>query len=148
MKTPSSELPEVSSENAKIIIVLPYFNDGLGQRLLEKTQDTLLENKVKKENIELIRVAGALEMPYACQKAIKDKSPDVVIALGIVIRGETTHYELVTETSHQGLMQVQLQEETPIVFGILSCENVKQAEARIEEKSVEFAKTALIQTTL
>ncbi|MEK7673393.1 MAG: 6,7-dimethyl-8-ribityllumazine synthase [Patescibacteria group bacterium] len=135
----------------KIAIILPYFNDEMGMELFENTKKTLLENGVPQKNINLIRVAGALEIPFACKKALA-KKPQAIIALGIVIRGETSHYELVTENCYQGLMQLQLTQTTPMIFGIQTCENIKQAQARITEKGLnkgkEAALSALLQTTL
>lgn len=131
----------------KIAIVLPYFNESLGLELLENTIAELKNHKVS--DIEIVRVAGTLEIPYACQKTIQDRNPDAIIALGIIIRGETSHYELVTETSHQGLMNIQLKHNTPIIFGLLGCENLKQAKARVSKdglnKGKDAAQAALIQ---
>ncbi len=152
MKTHKSKEVKINGSKLKIAIVLPYFNENIGLELLKNVKAELLKNLVKEKNIILIRVAGALELPFACQKVIKKKKPDAVIALGVVIRGETTHYDLVTETTHQGLMQVQLEEKTPIIFGILACENLKQAKTRASAKGLnkgkEAAQSALIQATL
>ena len=142
---------KIDGSNLKIIIILPYFNESMGNELLKNTKDELLENNVKEESIKIVRVAGALEIPYAAKKIINRDKPDAVIALGIVIRGETTHYDLVTEESHRGIMKVQLDTETPISFGILGCENIAQAKERIDKnklnKGKDAALAALIQTT-
>ena len=73
--------------------------------------------------------------------------PDAIIALGVVIRGETSHFELVTNTTYQGLMRIQLDTGIPISFGILACENIGQAKKRIN-KGREAAQAALLQTLL
>lgn len=152
MKTHKSKEIKMDGSKLKIAIILPYFNENIGLELFKNSKAELLKNQVKEKNISLIRVAGALELPFACQKVIKKQKPDAVIALGIVIRGETTHYDLVTETTYQGLMQVQLTEKVPIIFGVLACENIKQAKKRASEKALnkgkEAATSALIQALI
>lgn len=142
---------KVDGKKLKISVVLPYFNEELGLELFENVKKELIRNNVSEKNITLSRVAGALELPFACKK-IALKKPDAIIALSIVIRGETSHYDLVTETAHQGLMKVQLEEVIPIIFGILACENLKQVKDRISSKGLdkgkEFAQAALIQTLI
>ena len=142
---------KVDGKKLKIAVVLPYFNEELGLELFKNVKKELIKNNVSEKNITLSRVAGALGLPFACKK-ISLKKPDAIIALGIVIRGETSHYDLVTETAHQGLMKVQLEEVIPIIFGILACENLKQVKDRISSKGLdkgkEFAQAALIQTLI
>lgn len=142
---------KIDGRKLKISIILPYFNEELGLELFENTKIELLKNGVQEKNISLTRVAGALELPFACKK-IALKKPDAIIALGIVIRGETSHYDLVTETTHLGLMKVQLKELVPVIFGILACENLKQVKDRVSAKGLnkgkEFAQAALIQTLI
>ena len=142
---------KIDGKKLKIAVILPFFNEELGLELFENVKKELLSNNVQEKNINLTRVAGALEIPFACKK-LAMKKPDAIIALGIVIRGETSHYDLVTETAHQGLMKIQLEEITPIIFGILACENLKQVKERISSKGLdkgkEFAQAALIQTLI
>ena len=119
--------------------------------LYENTLEELLDNGVKAKNIKLIRVPGALELPFAAQKIIKSK-PNVVIALGAVIKGETNHYDFVCAETFRGLMKVQLKTETPIIFGVLTCEKVKQAKDRASKKGLNkgksFALAAIMQAKL
>lgn len=83
---------------------------------------------------------------------METEKPDAVIALGVIIRGKTTHYELVTETTFKGIMKIQLQTSTPIAFGILACENEEQAKERADKnklnKGKEAALAALLQTKI
>ncbi len=143
---------KIDGSNLNIVIILPFFNEKLGLELLENTKKELLNNNVKEENIRVIRVAGSLEIPLACKKIIIKEKPDAIIALGVIIRGETSHYDLVTKESYRGIMQVQLETGTPISFGILGCENLDQAKERISKdklnKGKDAAIAALIQTTL
>ena len=142
----------VNGSQLKITIILPFFNEKLGLELLENCKEELLNNNVKEENIQVIRVAGSLEIPLASKKIIVKEKPDAIIALGVIIRGETSHYDLVTEESYRGIMQVQLETGTPISFGILGCENLEQAQDRVNKdklnKGKDAAIAALIQTTL
>lgn len=150
MKIGKSKTISINGKKLKIAIILPYFNEELGLELLNNTKEELISNQVQISNIKVFRVAGALEIPFACQKIAKKFN--AIIALGIVIRGETTHYKLVTETTHQGLMRVQLDTKIPIIFGILACENLEQVLKRISKKGLnkgkEFAEAALIQTLI
>lgn len=142
----------IDGKKLRIVIVLPYFNEGLGLELYKNSKEELIRNKVQEKNITLIRVAGSLEIPLACQKIIQKQKPDAIIALGVIIRGETSHYDLVTENTYKGIMDVQLKTGTPIAFGILACENLKQAKERISKKGLnkgaDAAMAALIQTTI
>jgi len=124
----------------KIVILLPRFNEEYGLKLLDSTIKTLNKNKIK--NIQTIRVPGALEIPFAALKAIKKSKPNVVIALGIILKGETDHYEYVSSETFRGLMDVQLKTETPIVFGVLTCRTEKQVKDRLDNGKW-FAETAI-----
>jgi len=152
MKINQPKIPKIDGRKLKIAIILPYFNDELGLELFENTKAELLNQNVALKNIRLIRVAGCLEIPFACQKVIEKYKPNAIIALGIIIRGETKHFDLVSETAHQGIMKVQLDKKIPISFGIIACENTKQAIARVNKnklnKGKEFAIAALLQTTI
>ena len=148
--TKKRQIPK--GDNLKISILLPYFNEKIGLELYETCNKTLLKNGVKKNNIKLTRVPGAFELPFAAQKEIKSTKPDVVIALGVVIKGETDHYDQVCNETFRALMDIQLKYETPIIFGILTCNTEKQAQNRSSEKGMNkgksYALAALIQADL
>jgi len=152
MKLENEKTLNINGKKLKIAIILPYFNETLGLALLENTIEELKRNKVEDKNMIIVRVAGALEIPLACKKIIKKEKLDAIIALGIVIKGETTHYDLVSSISYNGLMQVQLESEIPISFGILCCNNIEQVKERIDAKRLnkgkEFAQSVLIQTVI
>ncbi|MCK9186894.1 6,7-dimethyl-8-ribityllumazine synthase [Candidatus Gracilibacteria bacterium] len=141
---------KVNGEKTKIAIVLPYFNEELGLEIFKNTKEELLKNYVQEKNIKLFRCAGTLEIPFICKKIIEKHKPDAIIALGIVIRGETSHFDLVTQTTYDGLMSLQMTKNTPIIFGILACENEKQVKDRVLKnklnKGKEYAMAALLQT--
>ncbi|MBI4234795.1 6,7-dimethyl-8-ribityllumazine synthase, partial [Candidatus Peregrinibacteria bacterium] len=146
--------PEISikGKSLKIAIILPYFNEELGSELLKNIKEELLKNKVGKNNIKIHRVSGALELPFAAMKISENGKTDCIIALGIIIKGDTDHYDYVCKTTYNGLMQVQLIKKVPIIFGILTCANVKQAKVRVTKsglnKGKEIAIAALLQTQI
>ncbi len=132
---------EIDGSKAKIVIILSEFNAHIGEELLKTTVAELKNCGTKK--IEIIRVPGALEIPLTAQKVIEKKSPDAVIALGVVIKGKTSHYENVCRESINGIMNVSLKTGTPIIQGILTVLNEKQAKERII-LGKEYAQTALL----
>lgn len=134
-----------NKKNLEIVVLLPYFNEEYGLKLYKNTEATLKKYGVK--SIKLIRVPGTLELPLAAQKIIKKTRPNAVIALGVVLKGETSHYELVCSETFRGLMDIQLKLETPIIFGILTCETEKQIKERLSNGK-EFAEAALVQANI
>ncbi|NIA02225.1 MAG: 6,7-dimethyl-8-ribityllumazine synthase [Nitrospirae bacterium] len=141
---------DIDGASLKIAIVLPYFNEKLGLELLENAKEELKKHGV--ENIEIIRTAGALEIPFACQKIIEKQKPDAIIALGAIIKGETSHYDMVCDTTYSGINTVQLKHNTPIIYGVMTCDNLEQAKRRSNKdglnKGKQSAQAALIQTQL
>jgi len=111
----------------KITIVASKWNAELVDELLESGKAHLEE--LGFTDIKIVNVPGAWELVHAAQKELADA--DGVIAYGVVIRGETTHYELISETTAQGLMQVSVNEKKPIGFGLIAAENLSQAKERI-----------------
>ncbi len=148
-KSTQVKLRKSTNKGLKIAIILPRFNDELGQKLLLNTQNELKELGIK--NVQVYRVPGTLELPFAALKIALSKKFHAIIALGVVIRGGTKHFDLVVETAYQGLMEVTLDEDTPIIFGVLAVENEKQAKERVEKtkmnKGKEFAQAAVEMAT-
>lgn len=142
-----SSLSKISGKYLKIAIILSRFNDSLGKILLENTEETLMKDGVQKKDIRVIRVPGALEIPLTAKFIAEQKKYDAIVALGIVVKGETAHFEHVCAESHRGLMNVQLKTKTPIIFGIITALNKKQVIDRIEKnklnKGKEFAESAI-----
>lgn len=140
--------PQITGEGLKIDLILPRFNESLGLELLDNTEKYLKQYGVQEEDIAITRVPGTLEIPYIAKKIITlPEPPDAIIALGLVIRGDTTHYDYVCETTINALMQLNLTYDTPIITGILTVENEQQAKDRIDEnklnKGKEFALAAI-----
>lgn len=141
-----------NKKNLKVGIILPYFNDQLGLELLKNTETELLNQKICPKNIKIMRPAGSMEIPFTALKMTEKHKPDVIIALGVVLKGKTPHFDIVNSITHQGLMDVQLKTSIPIIFGILSCNNLKEARERISAKKMNkgryFAIAAAIQANL
>lgn len=126
----------------RVAIVTSRFNAGFCERLLEGARGELERLGVLASDIESVRVPGALEIPMALQWLAQSSQFDALVALGVVIRGETYHFELVANESGRGVMDVQLQTGIPIANGIITTENEAQAEARIG-KGAEAARVAV-----
>jgi len=128
-----------------ILILSTEFYPKISSALEKAVTDVL---RVAKEPYEIVRVPGAIELPIAAQRILREKRHDIVITLGCVIKGETDHYEMVLRSCTDGLTRVALDESVPIIQGVLACRNEKQAEMRKTRKGKEFAKTALAMKSL
>ena len=115
---------------ARIGIAASRFNQHLVGKLLEGAVEALSANGVDDEAIQLVRVAGAFELPLAAQRLARDGNVDAVICLGAVVRGDTPHFEFVAGECARGLQQVALSENLPVIFGVITTNTEAQAEAR------------------
>ena len=111
-------------------IVLSKFNQEITNELLLNAQNVLKKCNIKNQNIKVVSVAGAVEIPFALQKLAQSKKYDFLIALSCIIRGETPHFDYVCNMIQQGVLRVMLDESIPIGFGVLTMNNLKQAKAR------------------
>ena len=125
---------ELTSEGKKYAVVVARFNHFITDRLVEGCLDTLKRHGVKDEEIEIIRVPGAFEIPLAAQKASK-KDYDAIITLGAVIRGDTPHFDYVCAEVSKGVANVSLNTEKPVIFGVITTDTVDQAIQRAGVKS-------------
>lgn len=132
----------------KIGIVVSRFNNEIGDGLLKSCRTTLAEQGVAGDNVKVVTVPGALEIPLVLQRMAQSRRFDALIALGAVIRGETYHFEIVSNESASAIMSVQLECGVPIANGILTTENDDQAIARMKEKGADCAKAAIEMATL
>lgn len=123
------------------------FNEKITQELLKGTLEELERHSIYKENIMIERVPGALEIPGTINMIIKYKAPEAIIALGAVIKGETAHFEMVSENSSRLISQLSIQHEIPIINGVLTTYDVSQAIERAsiqkKNKGAEFAQAAI-----
>jgi len=134
---------EVDGSDLNIGIVVAQFNQEIGDALLDVCYAELLRIGVAAENIAIASVPGALEIPITVQRFADSGRFDALIALGAVIRGETYHFEIVSNESAAGLTAVQLETGVPVANGILTCENEQQARERIESKATDCAQVAV-----
>ncbi len=120
---------------ARFGIVLSRFNDFIGERLLHGAIDALTRHGVERSQIEVIRVPGAFEMPLAAKTMASSRRYDALIALGVVMRGETPHFEYVAGRCAAGLSQVSLEFNIPLGFGVLTVDTLEQAIERAGSKA-------------
>jgi 6,7-dimethyl-8-ribityllumazine synthase len=123
-------------------IVVSRFNGDITTRLLAHALTALEEQGVARDAVTIVPVPGAFELPLAAMALAKTRRYACIVALGCVIRGETTHFEYVAGEAASGLQLAGLETGIPVAFGVLTCENVEQAEARIE-RAAEVARGAL-----
>lgn len=133
-------------------IVVGRFNAFVVESLLEGALDTLKRHGVSEENIRVIRVPGAFEIPLAVKRIAAQKKDDAIIALGAVIRGGTPHFEYVSGESSKGVAQVSLDYDLPVANGILTVNSIEQAVERsgtkMGNKGAEAALSALEMVSL
>jgi 6,7-dimethyl-8-ribityllumazine synthase len=123
------------SKGIKVGIVVARFNEFIGSKLLGGAIDGLKRHDVKEEDIEVAWVPGAFEIPLIAAKMAKLGKYDAIICLGAVIRGSTTHYDYVCSEVSKGVAHVSLQSEIPVIFGVLTTENIEQAIERAGTKA-------------
>ena len=126
-------------------IVAARYNSALADALLQNVVAELTAAGVKTKRIQIVRVPGSHEVPWAAQ-ALARKKFDCVIALGVLIGGDTNHHEMVGTSVSHALQQVALATRTPVINGVIVTENLKQAEARCRgriNRGAEFARAAL-----
>ena len=126
----------IESKNAKVAIVVSRFNSFLVESLLEGAVDTLKRfGQVADDNITVVRVPGAVELPLAARRVAASGKFDGIIALGAVIRGGTPHFEFVAGECNKGLAQVALEFDVPVSFGVLTTDTIEQAIERSGTKA-------------
>jgi 6,7-dimethyl-8-ribityllumazine synthase len=114
----------------KIGIVTARFNHEITERLEVGAYERLIELGVKAEQIQRVRVPGAVEIPLAVSRLL-ERGCDAVIALGAVIQGDTKHFDYVCQAVERGCTQVMLETKKPVIFGVLTTDNERQAEERV-----------------
>lgn len=134
---------DLAGSGMTIGIVMARFNQDIGEGLLSACTAELKRLGVAESNIEIATVPGALEIPLALQAMTQSGRFDALIALGAVIRGETYHFEVVSNDSCRGVMEVQLDMGVPIANGILTCEDDDQALVRTQQKGTDCAQAAV-----
>ena len=123
----------VNSE--KFCIVVSRFNEFIGSKLLSGAVDELKRHGVDEDNIDIVWVPGAFEIPLVSKKCALTKKYSAVITLGAVIKGSTSHYDYVCNEVSKGVAAVSLETGVPVIFGVLTTENLEQAIERAGTKS-------------
>jgi 6,7-dimethyl-8-ribityllumazine synthase len=116
--------------NAVIGIVVAEWHSEITNALLSGALEALELAKVKPQNIHVFKVPGTYELPYGAVKTIDKHQPDAVVCLGCVIQGETRHFDFICNAVANGLMQLNIQYKIPVTFGVLTTDNLEQAQNR------------------
>lgn len=145
-----SEYDKNSTANGKgrkVGIVYAEWNSEITHALRDGAVDTLMANGVRKEDIALCSVPGSFELIYGAAQMAKSKKYDSVIAIGCVIRGDTPHFDYICEGVTVGLSKLNVEQDTPVIFGLITTNNLEQAQersgGRLGNKGDECAVTAL-----
>ena len=135
MSTMTTIAGQLDAKGLKVAIVATRFNDFIVDRLVGGALDYLERHGLASENITLVRIPGAFEMPLICKKLATSGKYDGILALGAVIRGGTPHFEYVCAEATKGIAHCMLDHGTPIGFGLLTCDNIEQAIERAGSKA-------------
>ncbi len=135
--------PDFDGADLRIGIVQARFNEWAGRALLEACVSELVTLGVDEDDVTHLTVPGSLEIPVALAKLASTEDFDALIALGCVIRGETFHFEVVSNESARGVAQVALTYGVPVANGIITAESDEQARARVGEKGRDAARVAV-----
>lgn len=138
---------QLVASNERFCIIVARFNDFIGSKLLTGAVDELKRHGVDENNIDIVKVPGAFEIPLLALKCAKSGKYNAIITLGAVIKGSTSHYDYVCAELTKGIAQVALQTEVPVLFGVLTTDNIEQAIERAGTKAgnkgAEAAKSAI-----
>ena len=125
----------LDGKGLRIGLVVSRFNDFISERLLQGALDCLMRHGVLEQDILIVRVPGAFEIPVAARRLAQSGKHDAVVCIGCVIRGETSHYEQVCSEVARGVASVALEARLPVTFGVLTTENLHQAIERAGAKA-------------
>jgi 6,7-dimethyl-8-ribityllumazine synthase len=119
-----------SGEGRRYAVIVSRFNNTITSRLADGAQDALVRHGVASEDIDLVWVPGAWELPFGARRLAATERYNAIVALGAVIRGDTPHFEYVCSEASRGLLDASTEYDIPIGFGLLTCDTMEQAEAR------------------
>ena len=126
---------KMDAKGIRCALVLSRFNEFIGKKLLEGAVDSLVRHNASEDDLEVIWVPGAWEIPVITKKLAESGRFDCVICLGAVIRGDTPHFDYIANEVTKGIAQVSLTSGLPVTFGIVTCDNLQQAIERAGTKS-------------
>lgn len=137
----------MTGKGLKIGIVAGRFNDFITNQLINGAEGALVSHQVNSDDIDLVYVPGAFEIPLVAKKMAASEKYDAIIALGCVIRGSTSHYDYVCNQSAKGILEAGLSTDIPVIFGVITTENIEQAIERagtkMGNKGVDSANSAI-----
>ena len=125
----------LTTNNEKFCIIISRFNEFIGSKLLSGAIDELVRHGIKEETIDVVWTPGAFEIPVIAKKVAKSGKYNAIITLGAIIKGSTSHYDYVCAELSKGIAQVGLETEVPVLFGVLTTENIEQAIERAGTKA-------------
>jgi 6,7-dimethyl-8-ribityllumazine synthase len=125
----------MSSKGLKFVLIVSRFNDFISSKLKDGAMDALLRSGTEDENIDIVMVPGAFEMPLVAKVLAKSGKYDAVICLGAVIRGATPHFDYVASEAAKGIARAAIDGEIPVAFGVITADNLEQAIERAGTKS-------------
>ncbi|MGD9151090.1 MAG: 6,7-dimethyl-8-ribityllumazine synthase [Desulfobacterales bacterium] len=125
----------LNAEGKKFALVVSRFNDFITDKLLSGAQDALVRSGAKDNDIQIVKVPGAFEIPLVAKKMATQKKVNAIICLGAVIRGATPHFDYVSAEVSKGIAQVSLESGVPIIFGIVTTDTIEQAIERAGTKA-------------
>ena len=132
---PKSTAGSLNAAGLRFGIVVGRFNSFITERLLDGALDALSRAGAADEQVEVVRVPGSFELPVAAKKLAESRRPDAIICIGCVLRGETSHYELVSSEVARGIQLAQMDTGVPMAFCVLTCDTLEQAIDRAGLKS-------------
>jgi 6,7-dimethyl-8-ribityllumazine synthase len=135
MHMPKFHEAKLNAEGKKFALIVSRFNDFITEKLLSGALDALIRNGAADQDIEVVRVPGAFEIPLVAKKMAKTKRFDAVIGLGAVIRGSTPHFDYVSAEVSKGIAAVSMESEVPVIFGVITTDTIEQAIERAGTKS-------------
>ena len=139
--------PLFTGNEMKVCVIVSQWHKDITDALLEGVFTVFEKTEIESFAMEVFNVPGSFELPLGAQWAIKAYSPDAVICLGCIIRGETPHFDYISKAVADGIMQLNLEHNIPVIFGVLTTDNLKQAKQRSGgkhgNKGADAATTAL-----
>ncbi len=132
MKTIEAKL---DASNMRVALIVSRFNDFITSRLLDGALDTLLRHGGKEEHITVVRVPGAFEIPLTAKLLARSGNYHAIICLGALIQGSTDHYQYIASEVSKGIARVSLENDIPVIFGVLTTKNIEQAIERAGTKA-------------
>jgi len=130
IKNKEKNIKYLDGSKLKAAIVLTRWNSDITDKLLDSALEALQKSKFNPRNIKTVRVAGAVEIPFALHTLARSQKFDFLVALGCVIKGDTPHFDYVCKMAQEGALKVMIEDNIPVGFGVLTMNNLEQAKIR------------------